>query len=150
LRRVIVESPYSSGTVISIPAVIERNVRYLRACLRDCVLSGDTPYASHGLLTQEGVLRDEIPDERSLGIRAGFAWRPGTHATLFYTDLGWSGGMIYGRQDAEALRLRQPDHAIEEHTLGGEWAMCLFDEQCCQPRTPHRSHAYACPMWRPT
>jgi len=150
MRRVIIESPYSSGTVISIPAVVERNIRYLRACLRDCVLHGESPYASHALLAQEGVLRDEIPDERSLGIKAGFAWRPGSFASLFYTDLGWSGGMRYAQQDAEALRLHQLDHTIEERQLGGEWAMCCFHEQCCQPRTPHRLHAYVCPMWRAT
>ena len=87
MRRVLIESTYSSGTVRPIPEVIERNVRYLRACLRDCVLRGETPYASHGLLTQPGVLRDDVPEERATGIEAGFAMRRVMDATVIYTDL---------------------------------------------------------------
>ncbi len=43
--RVIVESPYAGATA----RIIERNERYLRACLRDCLLRGEAPFASHGL-----------------------------------------------------------------------------------------------------
>ena len=53
MTRVIVESPYAGD--------IEKNMRYLRACIRDCLLRGETPYASHALYTQDGVLRDDIP-----------------------------------------------------------------------------------------
>lgn len=67
--RVIVESPYAGD--------IDRNVRYVRACMRDCLLllRGESPFASHALYTQEGVLRDDVPEERMHGISAGFAWR---------------------------------------------------------------------------
>jgi len=104
-----------------------RNARYLAACLRDCVRRGETPYASHGLLTLPGVLRDDVPEERELGIRAGFAMREAMHATAFYTDLGWSRGMRAGEEHAKTL-LRQavlPDdlacHKIEYRTLGPDW-----------------------------
>lgn len=117
MRRVIVESPFGNPD----PALVERNKRYLRACMRDCVLREESPYASHGLLTQDGVLDDNVPEERELGIKAGFAWRPLADATVVYTDLGISKGMIYGLKDANEL-VNGGDHVIEFRTLGGEWA----------------------------
>lgn len=84
-KCVIVESPYAGD--------VEGNLRYLRECMRDCILRGESPYASHGLLTQEGVLRDGVPEERALGISAGFAWRSRADLVVFYADLGISKGM---------------------------------------------------------
>jgi hypothetical protein len=115
MRRVIVESPYA-GANWADPN--DRNLRYLRACMRDCVLRDETPYASHGLLTQPGVLRDEVPEERNKGIQAGFAWRGAADATVVYTDLGYSNGMRHGITHAESLK----EHAIEYRHLGGEWS----------------------------
>jgi len=109
MTRVIVESPYAGN--------VDRNLRYLRAAMRDCILRGETPYASHALLTQEGVLLDEVPEERARGIEAGFAWRAVAHKTVVYTDLGYSRGMLAGIAHAESI-----GHAIEERQLGGEWA----------------------------
>lgn len=104
------------------------HARYLAAALRDCVLRGETPYASHGLLTLPGVLRDDVPEERELGIRAGFAWREAAHGTVFYTDLGWSSGMRAGEKHAIDLKnehlarfTRPTFHWIEERTLGPDW-----------------------------
>jgi hypothetical protein len=91
--RVIIESPYKGNT--------DLNIAYLRACMRDSLLRGEAPFASHGLYTQPGVLVDDIPSDRALGIEAGFAWRASAAKTVFYTDLGWSGGMNYGRQHCE-------------------------------------------------
>lgn len=54
LRLVIVESPYAGD--------IEANVAYARRCLRDSLARGEAPIASHLLYTQEGVLRDDVPD----------------------------------------------------------------------------------------
>lgn len=88
-RLVIVESPYAGD--------IEENLRYLRAAMRDCLLRGEAPFASHGLYTQPGVLRDEIPEEREHGITAGFAWRRVSCATVVYTDLGISKLPGWGR-----------------------------------------------------
>jgi hypothetical protein len=61
--------------------------------MRDSLLRGEAPYASHGLYTQPGVLRDEVPEERELGIQAGFAWRERADLTVFYIDYGFSSGM---------------------------------------------------------
>lgn len=109
MRRVVIESPYAGD--------VERNLRYLRACMADCLRRGEAPFASHGLYTQPGVLRDEIPEERAAGIHAGFAWRDAAEKTVVYMDLGVSGGMRYGIDDAE-----KKGRAIEYRRLGGEWA----------------------------
>lgn len=101
---VILESPYAGDVTL--------HLRYLRACMRDCLLQGEAPFASHGLYTQPGVLRDEVLDEREHGIAAGFVWRALARKTVFYTDLGWSRGMVRARDivirmghDWEARRL---------------------------------------------
>jgi len=91
MRLVILESPFAGD--------VTRNVAYARACMRDCLLRGDAPFASHLLYTQEGVLDDNIPEERELGIKAGFGK---AKATVVYTDLGYSNGMKYGIADAMA------------------------------------------------
>lgn len=107
MRRVIIETPYAGDVV--------RNLRYLRACMRDCLNKGDAPFASYGLYTQEGVLDDTVPAEREHGIAAGFEWRKVAEATVVYTDLGISGGMQYGIAHAESL-----GQQIEYRSLG-EW-----------------------------
>lgn len=111
MRLVILESPYGSPD----PAVIERNVRYARACVRDCVLHGDSPCASHLLFTQDGILRDEVPAERELGIEAGLVWGAVAEITVVYTDLGISKGMNYGISAAKAM-----GRPIEYRTLA-DW-----------------------------
>ena len=95
IRRVILESPYAGD--------VERNEKYARACLRDSLLRGEAPIASHLLYTQPGVLRDEIEVERQLGISAGLAWGIVAHGTVVYVDLGRSRGMEYGIAAAEAV-----------------------------------------------
>lgn len=85
MRLVVVESPYAGN--------VERNLRYARACMADCLRRGEAPIASHLLYTQEGILDDTIPAERALGIEAGFAWAEHADASLFYIDLGLSLGM---------------------------------------------------------
>jgi len=95
--RVIIESPYGG-------AFRDKNVEYLRAALRDSLMRGEAPYASHGLYTQEGVLDDNTPAERRLGIDAGFEWREAAHRTVVYTDLGISDGMKEGIADAKHKR----------------------------------------------
>jgi hypothetical protein len=77
-----------------------RNLDYARAAMKDCLLRGEAPYASHLLYTQPGVLDDTIPEEREHGIQAGFAWRQVAAKTVVYTDLGISRGMEYGMLDA--------------------------------------------------
>ena len=93
MKLVILESPYAGD--------IEANVTYARRCVRDSLLRGEAPIASHLLYTQPGVLRDEVPEERQHGIDAGLAWRQVAQATVVYTDRGVSAGMQYGIAAAE-------------------------------------------------
>jgi len=88
MRRVILESPFAGDT--------ERNIAYARRCVRDSLLRGEAPIASHLLYTQPGILSDDVPQERKLGINAGLAWRSVADASVVYTDLGISEGMKYG------------------------------------------------------
>jgi len=91
-RRVILESPYGADDEEG----IKRNVEYARACVRDSLLRFEAPIASHLLYTQPGILKDEIPAERNMGISAGLAWRHVADATVVYTDFGISPGMEHG------------------------------------------------------
>lgn len=93
MRIVIMESPYAGD--------VEANVAYARRCMRDCLLRGDAPMASHLPYTQHGVLDDGVPEERQTGIDAGLAWGRAAEATVVYTDRGISRGMRYGIDRAE-------------------------------------------------
>jgi hypothetical protein len=110
MRLVVVESPYAGD--------VARNERYLRACLRDCLIRGEAPYASHALYTLPGVLDDSNPVERRIGMEAGFSWRCRADATIVYDDLGVSHGMEAGIRHAREWR-----QEIEYRRLGGEWAL---------------------------
>lgn len=92
MRRVIVESPYAAKT----EQELERNITYARAALRDCLLRGESPYASHLLYTQAGILDDNEPKEREHGILAGFEWAKVTDYVIIYIDLGITSGMKKG------------------------------------------------------
>ena len=93
------------------------NQRYARACLRDCLLRGEAPYASHLLYDQPGVLDDAVAAHRELGMHAGFAWGLVGAKRVFYVDRGMSGGMVLGLSQARELRQR-----VEFRSLGGKWA----------------------------
>lgn len=98
MRLVIVESPYAARKPDGSwdPEGVEENLRYLRAAMRDCLLRGEAPYASHGLYTQPGVLNDQVPEERKLGMSGGFAWNNKADASVLYIDRGTSSGMKEG------------------------------------------------------
>lgn len=106
VRTVTIESPYAGA--------VELNTRYARACVHDCLTRGEAPFASHLLYTQEGVLDDGIPDERTQGIDAGLALAAKMDARVVYTDLGISGGMEKGI--AHAMSIGQE---IEYRTVPG-------------------------------
>lgn len=97
MRCVVVESPYAADS----PEGIQANVDYARACLRDCLKKGESPIASHLLLTQRGVLADGVPAERLLGMEAGWMWIRRADAVVVYTDRGISDGMKRGIKHAE-------------------------------------------------
>lgn len=106
MRRVIVESPYRGAS----QAERLRNVSYLKQCLRDCIMRGESPYASHGLLP--GALEEDKPEERILGIEAGCAWWSVASSIIFYTDNGWSLGMELAKDAATKM-----GYVIEERKL---------------------------------
>ena len=107
MKLVIVESPYAGD--------IEANIAYARACIRDALARGEAPLASHLLYTQPGILRDEVPGERKLGVDAGLAWYRVAEAAVVYTDRGISRGMEAGIAAAKAA-----GKPIEFRTLGSD------------------------------
>src|SRR5215475_13435184 len=99
MRRVILESPYSGD--------VEANLAYARECIRDSLLRGEAPIASHLLYTQPGILDDNVPEERMLGIRAGHAWIDhAADAVVVYIDRGVSKGMKQGIAAAQCHGLQ--------------------------------------------
>ncbi len=88
MRRVVVESPFAGD--------VDANLAYARECIRDCLMRGEAPFASHLLYTQVGILDDTINEERIHGINAGHAWMHGAQAVVVYTDRGISEGMRQG------------------------------------------------------
>lgn len=118
-KRVVIESPFGAPTKEG----QEENIRYLRACMRDCLDRGEAPFASHGLYTQDGVLNDWDPHEREKGIQAGFEWRAVAQATIVYSDRGITAGMRAGIHKASQLQEGGVfDHYVEYRLLGGEWS----------------------------
>ena len=92
MNPVILESPFSSPD----QGQFELNIRYAQAAMRDSLMRGEAPFASHLLYTQEGILDDTVHHERTLGIEAGFAWGALARKTVVYNDLGISPGMQQG------------------------------------------------------
>jgi hypothetical protein len=123
---VIVESPFAADDAV----LAEQYVFYLRACLHDCLTHGMAPFASHGLYTLPGVLDDKKPEERRLGIEAGFAWRAVATKTVVYTDFGVSSGMAKGIRHAIETN---PTHEVEYRTLPP------YELECVKARTCPRS-----------
>lgn len=83
-KLVILESPFAGD--------VAGNLTYAHQCVKDMALIGESAYASHIMLTQ--ALDDLEPSQRKLGLQLGEAWRPKADYTVFYTDRGWSRGML--------------------------------------------------------
>lgn len=108
MRRVILESPYAGD--------VAANVDYARACVADSVRRGEAPIASHLLFTQPGVLNDDNPQERTLGIAAGLAWLSVADAMVVYHDRGLSRGMMNAMDLANKANIPVEIRFIEAHT----------------------------------
>ena len=63
-------------------------------------MRNEAAIASHLLYTQEGVLDDNDPEERALGIHAGLLWGAKAEASVVCQDLGISYGMKMGIERA--------------------------------------------------
>lgn len=90
MKLVIIESPYAGD--------VEANIEYARRCLRHSIYQGEVPFAPHLLYTQPGVLDDNDIWERDHGILMGLAWSKVAHLAVFYTDRGWSQGMLAAQE----------------------------------------------------
>lgn len=117
---VVIESPYAGD--------IDRNVAYARAAIRDSILRGEAPYASHLLYTQPGILRDEDAGERTMGIETGLNFHRVASLVAFYVDNGWSKGM----RAAEALCF-DAGTPIDYRTIG---------QAACAPETIYDESGY--------
>ncbi|MFL5900950.1 MAG: hypothetical protein ACJ75S_07090 [Solirubrobacterales bacterium] len=87
---VIIESPFAGE--------LTRNIAYARQAMRDSLLRGEHPIASHLLYPQPGILDDNDAEDRKRGIEAGLAWRKAAGKAVFYTGRGWSRGMAAARE----------------------------------------------------
>jgi len=96
---VIIISPYRGKEQAK-----KKHILYARCCVRDSLLRGEHPFASHLLYTQTGVLDDEVTEERQQGIAAGHAWMKAANLVAVYTDYGESGGMLADIAYAEHLK----------------------------------------------
>lgn len=96
---VVLESPLGGRGLLRPPALAEA-VRYGRAALKDCLLRGEAPVASHLLYALPGVLDDAMPAERTQGMEAGWAFYRFADLCVVYTDLGVSTGMHEGIERA--------------------------------------------------
>lgn len=97
MKRVILESPYAGD--------ITENIAYARLCVRDSLLRGEAPIASHLLYTQATILNDDLENERMYGIDAGLAWLSIADLHVAYIDKGISKGMKYGIDAAKLIGL---------------------------------------------
>jgi len=88
---VVIETPFKGHG--------QKGIEYAQKALKDSLLRGEYPFASHLLYTQ--VLDDKNPEERNLGIEAGLTWCKNADLTAVYIDLGISEGMIEGILDAQ-------------------------------------------------
>ncbi|CAB4122569.1 hypothetical protein UFOVP32_38 [uncultured Caudovirales phage] len=112
MRRVILESPYAAET----EAEVAEHVAYARLCVRDALVRGEAPFASHLLYTQPGVLSDAVQVERETGMEAGWAWMVGAQACVVYLDRGVSAGMAAGMERAKKLGLLIERRSLYETT----------------------------------
>jgi hypothetical protein len=102
-RLTIIESPFAASNWEH-----EQHLYYLRLCLRDSWERGELPFASHAFFPF--FLKESDPEERKLGIEAGYEFWDFTYhennepehyelgvevypLIAFYTDLGMSPGM---------------------------------------------------------
>jgi len=108
-----IETPYAGDD-----EQVKVNILYARACVRDSLMRGEIPFASHLFFTQPGILDDNIKTERDIGIHAGkdlIEALPGI-VTVVYEDLGISRGMKYGIERAKSNK-----REVKRRILGEGW-----------------------------
>ncbi len=111
-KIVVVESPYKGEDTEQ----VKINIMYARACIRDCIDRGEVPFASHLLFTQPGIINDNDPEQRKLGIEIALGLIKNADLTVVYQNLGISEGMKIGIKEAEKL-----NRPIEYRKLSDNW-----------------------------
>jgi hypothetical protein len=142
MKRVIIESPFYSPDRTE----LQQNVEYGLDCLRDSLLRGEAPFASHLLYTR--VLDDAKTDERRLGLIAAMQWIDVADLTAVYIDRGVSPGMRMGIQRAWGR--------IEIRSLRGDERRVARLRDAYDPATPPSKemsaapcdHQLDTPMWQ--
>lgn len=114
VRFVNIESPYKGKNETE----MRRNLLYARFCVRDCLLRGEIPLASHLFFTQPGMVDDRIRLEIK---RANDAEKilieslPNV-STVVYSDLG-----ITSRMKKRIGEAKQRGRNIEYRVLERDW-----------------------------
>lgn len=111
--RVVVESPYAGwgNTHEEIEQNMRNNQAYLYRCLLDCDKRNESPYASHIICPT--YLDDRNPKERQRGILAGYVWLQVCQKQVFYTDRGWSDGMMKAWAAGQKFGISQELRALD-------------------------------------
>ena len=119
--RVIIESPFAGGW---------KNVVYGRQCVLDSLGRGESPYASHLLYAQRGMLDDKDAEQRRRGIAAADGWLEVADYVAVYCDLGITEGMLVGV--IKAARMGKP---VRMRWIQNEYREVSLDESNQNPRT---------------
>ena len=99
---IYIASPYGAKSAEG----IQENIDFVKAAGRAAVEAGYTPVIVH--LVYPVLLRDDVPEERALGISMDFQLLEKCDAMVYYTHKGVSPGMD--------LEIR---HALEPHLPSG-------------------------------
>lgn len=134
MKFAIIESPLGTkpdGSRCS-PEEFAKNQEYVNACMLDSFRRGEYPFASHGIYPH--CLKDALPEERKLGMEAGFAVAKALYnacqldpytltkmadccIAVVYTDRGITSGMKQGIEKHTDLGMK-----LEFRELGGTWS----------------------------
>lgn len=96
-KPLILESPYRGDDYKE----IEENLRFGRLCTNDSLIIRDeSPFPSHLLYTQEGILDDKDLVQRKKGFRALSAWRKVSAGVIVYINRRISEGMQIGIKES--------------------------------------------------
>jgi len=126
---IFLESPYSGD--------IDRNIRYLALCGFDSsLLHGECPYASHGWMTQHPRAKNYFVSDydhkwdvltRDEAIKRSQLMRHKLDMTVFYTDLGWSRGMLAAKEYCQENKLPYVERTLDVTQLAEKCPFCTVD-----------------------
>lgn len=111
MKRVQLESPFKGLNWEN----TEFNLKYAHACVADCLMKGEAPFASHIMYTV--ATNDKNPVERAFGINAGLTFLKFADKSVVYTDLGVSEGMKKGIDEAYRLGIEVEFRKLPAKTM---------------------------------